>query len=85
MGLFQLEEAADLAEPTLIVAFDGWIDAGGAATAAAARLVDDEQIVATFDGDLLFDYRARRPTLEIEDGHLSELTWPALVLRRSTV
>ena len=42
-------------------------------------------VVATFDADRLFDYRARRPTLEIVDGRLTELTWPELVLRRTRV
>jgi predicted ATP-grasp superfamily ATP-dependent carboligase len=31
----------------------------------------------------LYDYRSRRPTLEIVDGRLAELTWPALTLRRA--
>jgi len=31
----------------------------------------------------LFDYRARRPPLEIVDGRLTTLTWPELVLRRT--
>ena len=37
--------------------------------------------IATFDADELFDYRARRPPLEIVDGRLAELTWPELLLR----
>jgi proteasome assembly chaperone (PAC2) family protein len=40
-------------------------------------------VVATFDDDQLFDYRSRRPTLEIVDGRLAELTWPELTLRRT--
>jgi hypothetical protein len=39
-------------------------------------------LIATFDPDALFDYRARRPTLQIVDGRLAELTWPELVVRR---
>src|SRR5258705_111300 len=60
--------------------FDGWIDAGGASSVAAARLADGGTAVATFDGDILFDYRARRPTLEIVDGQIADLTWPDLTL-----
>jgi hypothetical protein len=41
--------------------------------------------VARFDADILFDYRARRPPLEIVDGKLTELTWHELVLRRARV
>jgi hypothetical protein len=71
--------------PTLIGAFDGWVDAGSAATTALEHLVEDASVVATFDGDALFDYRARRPSLEIVDGRLAELTWPELCLRRTRI
>jgi hypothetical protein len=70
-----------MADPTLVAALDGWVDAGSAATAAATRLSDGGRVVATFDADSLFDYRARRPTLDIVDGRLSELAWPELVVR----
>src|SRR3990170_1254267 len=36
-----------------------------------------------FDADELFDYRARRPTLEILDGKPASLTWPELTVRRA--
>ena len=83
MSLYTLDDSHDLIEPVLIAAFDGWVDAGSAATTALAILADDGAPVATFDADLLFDYRARRPPLEIVDGRLTELTWPSLVLRRT--
>ncbi|HEY4634230.1 MAG TPA: PAC2 family protein, partial [Candidatus Limnocylindrales bacterium] len=76
-------DPGDLIAPTLVGAFDGWVDAGNAATTALAQLVDDAPVVATFEPDQLFDYRARRPTLEIVDGRLAELTWPELVVRRT--
>ena len=69
----------------MVGAFDGWVDAGSAATTALDLLVRDAVAVATFDADALFDYRARRPTLEIVDGRLAELTWPSLALRRVTI
>jgi proteasome assembly chaperone (PAC2) family protein len=80
VSLYRLEEPGKLASPILVAAFDGWIDAGGASSVAAARLADGGTPVATFDGDILFDYRARRPTLEIVDGQIAELTWPDLTL-----
>ena len=67
----------------MVAAFDGWVDAGSAATTALGILADEGAVVATFDADALFDYRARRPPLEIVDGRLTELTWPELVLRRT--
>lgn len=82
-GLADTGGPADLIAPAMVGAFDGWVDAGSAATTALAQLVDGATVVATFDTDALFDYRARRPTLQIVDGRLAELTWPGLTLRRT--
>ena len=67
--------------PVLIGAFDGWIDASGAATTAATTLGEKGDVVARFDADALYDYRARRPVLDVVDGTLTRLEWPELVLR----
>ena len=83
MSLYTLVDDHELLDPVLLAAFDGWVDAGSAATTALAILADDGDVVATFDADRLFDYRARRPPLEIVDGRLTTLTWHELVLRRT--
>ncbi len=83
VSLYTLDDARDLIAPVLLAAFDGWVDAGSAATTALGILAEDGKAVATFDADRLFDYRARRPPLEIVDGRLTSLTWPELVLRRT--
>jgi hypothetical protein len=83
--LYTFTSPGRLTSPILVAAFDGWIDAGGASSVAAAHLAEGGTTVAAFDGDTLFDYRARRPTLEIEDGRISELTWPTLELRHRRV
>ncbi len=85
VSLYELTEPQDLTAPVLLAAFDGWVDAGSAATTALSHLTDGAPVVATFDADVLFDYRARRPPLEIVDGKLTELTWHELVLRRAQV
>lgn len=85
MTLYHLHDPKDLVAPTLVAALDGWVDSGAAATTAVGRLAEGGDVVATFDGDQLFDYRARRPTLEIVDGRLAELTWPELTIRRARV
>jgi predicted ATP-grasp superfamily ATP-dependent carboligase len=82
VSLYRLDDPGDLIAPTLIAAFDGWVDAGSAATSALGQLVEDGAVVATFDADRIFDYRARRPPLEIVDGRLDELIWPELNVRR---
>jgi hypothetical protein len=83
VSLYDLHDTGELIEPVILAAFDGWVDAGSAATTALGILAGDGDVVATFDADRLFDYRARRPPLEIVDGRLAELTWPELVIRRT--
>jgi hypothetical protein len=83
--LYQLSESIDAVAPTMVVAFDTWVDAGSAATTAVEQLAIDSRVVARFDPDALFDYRARRPPLEIRDGRLAELTWPELTVRLATI
>jgi hypothetical protein len=83
VAIFRMETKPTVIEPSMIAAFDGWIDAGSAATTAAAHLAEGGDLIATFDADILYDYRARRPSLEIVDGRLDELTWPALTLQRA--
>ena len=85
MSLYTLDDPGDLVAPTILAAFDGWVDAGAAATTALEQVAGEASVIATFDPDALFDYRARRPPLEIVDGRLAELTWPELVIRRTRV
>lgn len=80
-----MDEPVDLIAPSLVAAFDGWVDSGSAATTALGTLVTDARVVARFEADRLFDYRARRPTLDILDGRLTEIVWPELVLRGTRI
>jgi hypothetical protein len=82
MPLYRLEEPLPpLDAPVVIAAFDGWVDAGSAATTVLGILAEDARVIARFDSDELFDYRSRRPTLEIHDGRLASLDWPEITLR----
>jgi hypothetical protein len=83
MALYELIERPDLDEPVLVLALDGWIDAGLSAAGAAAALGDalETITVARFSTDDLLDYRARRPVAHLDDGVLRGLTWPEIELR----
>ncbi len=72
-----------LDRPVLVVALEGWVDAGlGASTAIAALLSESPtEAVVTFDGDHFLDQRARRPVASIVDGVTTELTWPRTQVR----
>jgi PAC2 family len=80
MTLYHLRKHPDFDAPILVAAFDGWVDGGRAGTLAADQLAAEGKPIASFDGDRIYDYRARRPTLDIVDGKLMELEWPALQL-----
>jgi hypothetical protein len=86
MSLVHMKNVRDLVAPTVVVAMDAWVDAGAASTTAVKVLADeDAPLAATFDSDVLYDYRARRPTLEILDGRPANLAWPDLTLRRTRI
>jgi proteasome assembly chaperone (PAC2) family protein len=69
--------------PVLVAMLTGWIDASGAAAAAlaATESAATASVLATFDGDLFIDYRARRPTMELRDGLNQRLVWPEIELK----
>lgn len=70
-------------DPALVLAFDGWTDAGSGGTGAAEHLLDryPAQRIGRFDPDGLYDYRDRRPELEIDRGRLRTARWPELTVR----
>jgi predicted ATP-grasp superfamily ATP-dependent carboligase len=80
--LFELHERPDLESPALVVALDGWIDAGYGAAAALRTVRDHNEFVtvATFDTDNLLDHRSRRPSMDLVDGVIANLNWPAIEL-----
>jgi hypothetical protein len=82
MPLYRLEGPLPaLDDPVVLAAFDGWVDAGAAATTVLDLLGHGAPVIARFDADDLFDYRSRRPTLEFRDGRLSSLSWPEITVR----
>lgn len=72
--------------PTLVMALDGWTDAGRSGSIAAETLLEQWQArrLGSFDPDLLYDYRDRRPLLDIDRGTLGDPAWPELVVEELT-
>jgi predicted ATP-grasp superfamily ATP-dependent carboligase len=81
--LYDLVSWPDATDPILVIALEGWIDAGIGAAGAMAHLLQemDTTLVATFDTDSLVDYRSRRPVMHLVEGVNTGLTWPAIDLR----
>ena len=61
----------------MVVALTGWIDSGGAAQAAMQAVITecDTSPVAVFDDDPFIDFRARRPTLHLDEGLNTLVEW----------
>jgi len=72
------EQRPDLRDPLLVAAFEGWNDAGDAATAAAEWLVQRSQAerFASVDSDAHVDYQSRRPRVELVNGVARSIMWP---------
>jgi len=79
------DDLPDLRDAVLVASFDGWVDAAEAASRAVGQVAGEATVVATFDPDAVFDYRSRRPVLDVQDGRLTELQWPKLAIRHARV
>ena len=62
----------------MVAAFEGWNDAGDAATDAVEHLAEvwDAVEVAAVDPDDYYDFQVNRPTVALEDGTTRRITWP---------
>ncbi len=80
---YEVHRTPTLSAPVLVVAMEGWVDAGlGAAAAVTALMADPpSDPVVTFDGDHYLDQRARRPIARIVDGVTTDLDWPRIQVR----
>lgn len=79
--LYEVTEAdGPAAGSVLIVALDGFVDAGNAARLAveAIREGRDVRTLARFDIDQLIDYRSRRPPLRFDTDHWESYAAPDL-------
>jgi PAC2 family len=66
----------------LVVAFEGWNDAGEAATGVVRTLKDLLAVteVASVDPEVYFDYQFNRPTVSLDDDGRRQIEWPGAVL-----
>lgn len=68
-----------LRRPILLAAFEGWNDAGDAATGAIEHLALtwDARPLADIDSDDYYDFQVNRPTVKLVDGVTRRIDWPA--------
>jgi len=69
--------------PVLLTALDGFLDAGSASALAVGHLLESSpgRVVASFEVDEFYDYRARRPPMSFVRDHYSDYEAPRLVVR----
>ena len=74
------ESLADLRNPVVVVAFQGWNDASDAATNAVNHLgmVYDAETVFEIDGEDYYDFQVNRPQISFVDGIEREIEWPSV-------
>ena len=71
------ENLPQLVDPVMLCAFEGWNDAGDAASGAVLHLEDvwSANQVAEFDPEDYYDYQVNRPEIVLEDGERT-VVWP---------
>lgn len=79
----ELRATPDGKGPVLLIALEGFLDAGNASALAVSHLIaqDPGRVVASFDIDELHDYRARRPPMTFAENRYSDFEAPRLAVR----
>jgi hypothetical protein len=74
----EFADIGGLASPVAIAGFEGWNDAGEAASGAVNHLSIAWQAapIGAIDPEDYYDFQFNRPVIEIEDGRTQRLVWP---------
>lgn len=72
------DDLPELTDPVVVAAFEGWNDAGDAATGAVEHLelIWDAQPLAALDPEDYYDFQVNRPTVSLIDGVSRRIEWP---------
>lgn len=64
----------------MVCAFQGWNDAGDAASSAVSFLAAslDARRFAQIDSEEFYDFQANRPTVQLTEGKAREIVWPTV-------
>ncbi len=85
--MIELEDVPELRDPIIIAAFEGWNDAGEAATSVITHLADvwDAEPIAALDPEEYYDFQVNRPRVVTEEAH-RRIIWPTtrILLARNT-
>ena len=71
-------DLANLRDPVVIAAFEGWNDAAEAATGAVDHLIEewDAELVTAIDPEDYYDFQVNRPQVGFDEDGVRRLSWP---------
>ena len=76
----QIHQIPQLRKPVAILAFNGWNDAGEAASGAISHLMNawtiQENLIAESDSEEFYDFQQIRPIVFIDNSEIRQLKWP---------
>jgi len=74
----ELSRVPPLRDPVMIAAFEGWNDAGEAASGAVEHLerVWESEPIGELDPEDYHDFQVSRPTVQLDDDGRRSITWP---------
>jgi len=77
-GNIEFERLGKLTSPVAIAAFEGWNDAGEAASGVISHLgiAWQAQPIAAVEPEDFYDFQVTRPVVEISGGRIERLVWP---------
>ena len=76
--VIEFNDIGELVSPVAIAGFEGWNDAGEAASGVVNHLGIAWQAtpIGAIDPEDFYDFQVNRPVIEIEGGHTQRLVWP---------
>ena len=76
--VIEFNDIGGLTSPVAIAGFEGWNDAGEAASGVVNHLGIAWQAtpIGAIDPEDYYDFQVNRPVIEIEGGHTQRLVWP---------
>jgi predicted ATP-grasp superfamily ATP-dependent carboligase len=87
MDILRWEQRPQLRRPLLVAAFEGWNDAGDAATLAVRYLAEtwSARKFAAIDPEEFYDFTVARPQVKLVDGITRQIEWPTNELWAASV
>jgi proteasome assembly chaperone (PAC2) family protein len=78
VDVLQWQSRPALERPVMVAAFEGWTDAGGAASSAAGYLAEQwhARPFATIDAEEFYDFTSLRPRVRLAADNEREIVWP---------